>query len=284
MTHHQIDPSPSSNPLDSTPTPRRTTHNTKHLSRHLSSSRKLGFKFKNFFHRWVMGSHRLRISKESFSHLLRISGTIHHHNDPAKFPIKIRPAFCLFTLITLIFLAIVGFSRTVQSAIPVPKKLFHFLGFALITGLFYSIPDLDDSLRVIWYWNYFNEILTGFFCFFLGGFGSEFIQLFLPWKVFSWGDLLANELGCLAGYHISRSLHRKYRHKLELSSLYEPLGAGGSGWGDPDLSSDQDEDQEGLLSSSNTQFGANNPELSNVWSDRLEEGHEYFRFEEDDED
>lgn len=96
MTHHQIDPSPSSNPLDSTPTPRRTTHNTKHLSRHLSSSRKLGFKFKNFFHRWVMGSHRLRISKESFSHLLRISGTIHHHNDPAKFPIKIRPVSFLF--------------------------------------------------------------------------------------------------------------------------------------------------------------------------------------------
>ncbi|KAA1101857.1 hypothetical protein PGT21_031596 [Puccinia graminis f. sp. tritici] len=108
-----------------------------------------------------------------------------------------------------------------------------------------------------------------------------------PIKIRPWGDLLANELGCLAGYQLSRSLHRRYRNKLELSSLYEPLGAGGSSSRDLDLSSEHDEDEEHLNdrqhASSNTLFGANNPELSNVWSDRLEEGHEYFRFEEDEE-
>ncbi|EFP86975.2 uncharacterized protein PGTG_12716 [Puccinia graminis f. sp. tritici CRL 75-36-700-3] len=236
------------------------------------------FKLGKFFQKWIMSSRHLKIP-----------GQQQHVNlhDSARFPIKIRPAFCILTLINIILLAIVGFSRTSHSIIAIPKKLFHFFGFALITGLFYSIPDIEDSSKVIWYWNFFNEILTGIVCFFLGGFGSEFIQLFLPWKVFSWGDLLANELGCLAGYQLSRSLHRRYRNKLELSSLYEPLGAGGSSSRDLDLSSEHDEDEEHLNdrqhASSNTLFGANNPELSNVWSDRLEEGHEYFRFEEDEE-
>ncbi|KNF06672.1 hypothetical protein PSTG_00547 [Puccinia striiformis f. sp. tritici PST-78] len=100
-----------------------------------------------------------------------------------------------------------------------------------------------------------------------------------------WGDLLANELGCLAGYQLSQSLHRRYRDKLALSSLYEPLGAGGSNPRDLELSSEQDEDEENSHdrqdTSSKALFGADNPELSNVWSDRLEEGHKYFRFEED---
>ncbi|POW05158.1 hypothetical protein PSTT_09920 [Puccinia striiformis] len=107
----------------------------------------------------------------------------------------------------------------------------------------------------------------------------------LPIKIRPWGDLLANELGCLAGYQLSRSLHRRYRDKLALSSLYEPLGAGGSNPRDLELSSEQDEDEENSHdrqdASLKALFGADNPELSNVWSDRLEEGHEYFRFEED---
>jgi len=141
---------------------------------------------------------------------------------------------------------------------------------------------------VIWYWDYFNEILTGFVCFFLGGFGTEFVQIFLPWKVFSWGDILANELGCLTGYQLSRLLHRHYRTKLELSSLYQPLEAVGSSR-DLDVFSEQDDDEENLhkrrqqqqQASSPAIFGHHHPELANVWSDRLEEGHELFTFDED---
>ena len=262
-------------------------NNTEQRSARTPTRKKRGssrFKPGQFFQRWFMSSRQLRFpGQQSVTHI-NLNRSI---NDSLRSPIRIRPAFCIISLINIIFLAIIGFSRTGHSVIAIPKKLFHFFGFALITGLFYSIPDIDDSSRVIWYWNYFNEILTGAVCFFLGGFGSEFIQLFLPWKVFSWGDLLANELGCLAGYQLSRSLHRRYRNKLELSSLYEPLGAGGSSSRDLDSSFEQDEDEENSndrqQASSNPIFGANNPELSNVWSDRLEEGQEYFRFEEDEE-
>ncbi|KAI7965841.1 hypothetical protein MJO29_001589 [Puccinia striiformis f. sp. tritici] len=240
------------------------------------------FKGRKFFQKWIMSSRRLKLPGQQHATHLRPNGST---NDPSGLPIKIRPAFCLLTLINIIILAILGFSRTNHVILAIPKKLFHFFEFTIITSLFYSIPDIEDSSKVIWYWNYFNEILTGIVCFFLGGFMSEFIQLFLSWKVFSWGDLLANELGCLAGYQLSRSLHRRYRDKLALSSLYEPLGAGGSNPRDLELSSEQDEDEENSHdrqdASLKALFGADNPELSNVWSDRLEEGHEYFRFEED---
>lgn len=237
------------------------------------------FRPKKFFQKWIMSSTYLKLPGQQHAMYIHPNDS---NNHSSRFPVKIRPAFCIITVVNIIILAIIGFSRTSQSII-LPKNLFHFFGFALITSLFYSIPDIEDSLKVIWYWNYFNEILTGFVCFFLGGFGSEFIQLFLPWKVFSWGDLLANELGCLTGYQLSRSLHRRYRSRLELSSLYEPLGASGSSSRDLDLSSEQD-DEENLndrQQASNATFNVNDPELANVWSDRVEEGEEYFRFEED---
>ena len=70
---------------------------------------------------------------------------------------------------------------------------------------------------------------------------------------------------------------------MELSSLYEPLGAAGSSSRDLDFSSEQD-DEENLndrQQTLNAIFNVNDPELANVWSDRVEEGQEYFRFEED---
>ncbi|KAG0142119.1 hypothetical protein CROQUDRAFT_50721 [Cronartium quercuum f. sp. fusiforme G11] len=190
-------------------------------------------------------------------------------------PIRIRPAFSLATLLTIIILAIMGFNPSIHAFIALPKKLFHFFSFALVTGLFYSITDVDDSVNFIWYWKHFSTFLTILICFIFGGLGTELIQLLLPWKVFAGGDLLANLLGCFIGYQISRSLHKTYKKQKELQSLYEPL--------DRNLSEfDQDEldEDEQSVEFGKTFLNSNHPSLQNVWSDNLdEESTEYFRFD-----
>ncbi|EGG07041.1 uncharacterized protein MELLADRAFT_55946 [Melampsora larici-populina 98AG31] len=195
-----------------------------------------------------------------------------------RLPIRIRPVFLLLTLFTIIILTLVGFNPALNAWVLFPKKLFHFISFTIVTGLFYSILDVDQSSQLIWYWKHFNSICTTTICFLLGGIGSELIQVFLPWKVFSWGDLLANEAGCLVGYHLSRSLHKQYQHKRELASLYQPL-VNESGM----LDEDEEEDEEDPGDLAKSGFGSH-PGLGNVWSDNLDESHEYFRFEDDDDD
>ncbi|KAH9819958.1 hypothetical protein DFH28DRAFT_885749 [Melampsora americana] len=192
-----------------------------------------------------------------------------------RLPIRIRPVFLLLTLLMIIILALIGFNPALNAWVLIPKKLFHFFSFTLVTSLFYSILDVDQSFQLIWYWKHFNTILTILICFLLGGLGSELIQIVLPFKIFSWGDLLANESGCLVGYHLARALHKQYQHKRELASLYQPL-VNETGM----MDDDEEEDDEDVGNIAKSRFGSH-PGLANVWSDNLDESHEYFRFEEE---
>ncbi|CAH7690201.1 hypothetical protein BY996DRAFT_4583578 [Phakopsora pachyrhizi] len=241
-----------------------------------------------FSNRWrknicktIMKSYRIRPLGRSRENI-NIGGNINLRFG-LNLPVKIRPFFCLSTTITLVVLLVIWFHPSLHALMPIPEKLFHFFGFLIITSLFYSIPEVEDQSKVIWYWNYFNEISTGLVCFFLGGFCTEIIQLVIPWKAFSWSDLISNQLGCLAGYKLSEYLHRRYRHRLELSKFYEPL----SSLREIELPSDNEEDEGiGDLQRAEIAFGGLNDrnELSNVWSDRIDGETEYFNFKEDEED
>lgn len=210
-------------------------------------------------------------------HLFKTSQNSIYLPQERRLPIRIRPVFLFLTLLMIFVLALVGFNPALNAWVLIPKKLFHFFSFTLVTGLFYSILDVDQSSQLIWYWKHFNTICTSMICFLLGGFGSEVIQVFLPWKTFSWGDLLANQAGCLVGYLLSRSLHKQYQHRRELASLYQPLV------NETGMMDDGDEDEEDPGDLAKSGFGAH-PGLANVWSDSLDESHEYFRFEDEDED
>ncbi|EED85459.1 predicted protein [Postia placenta Mad-698-R] len=86
------------------------------------------------------------------------------------------------------------------------------------TGVFYFIFDVEDA----------PVIFTAITCFFVGGIVSEFVQSMLP------ANLLGSSLGLYIAYH----LERYYRHRREISRLYQPLND------DVGLSED-DDDMEG---------------------------------------
>lgn len=78
------------------------------------------------------------------------------------------------------------------------------------------------------------------------------------------------------GYLLARALHKQYRHRREIASLYQPLVDDSREIGEDDLLEDEEAGD-----SARSLFGPHHPGLTNVWSDNLDEGTEYFRFEED---
>jgi len=128
----------------------------------------------------------------------------------------------IFTLVDMVFLALLGFTRVVEY-VPINDKLLHFTGLGLATGLVYFVFDVEEDARRIWIWRNAGLLITGFLCFVLGGIVSEFVQALLPNRTFQLGDIAANLLGSSLGLWISWTLERYYRHRREISRLYQPL-------------------------------------------------------------
>ncbi|KII92791.1 hypothetical protein PLICRDRAFT_37584 [Plicaturopsis crispa FD-325 SS-3] len=168
--------------------------------------------------------HLRRVSKQIMkSHPVRI--------PRYDLPVRIRPAFMVFTAVIMLILAFLGFSRR---EFPVNDKLLHFFCLAIATGVFYFIFDVDEDARRVWFWRHAGLIFTAVVCFFFGGLVSEFVQSLLPYKEFQFGDVVANLMGSAIGLYISYHLEKYYRHRREISRLYRPITA------DPDSDSEED--------------------------------------------
>ncbi|EMD37306.1 hypothetical protein CERSUDRAFT_113956 [Gelatoporia subvermispora B] len=165
----------------------------------------------------IMRSHKFRIPKYDM-------------------PLRLRPWFLLFTTLIMILLAFLGFTN-VAHALPLNDKLLHFLCLSVATGVFYFIFDVEEDARRIWFWRSAPLIFTGVTCFLLGGIVSEFVQSMLPYKQFQFGDVVANLLGSTLGLYIAYYLEKYYRHRREISRLYQPL--------DTDSAASDDEDDMG---------------------------------------
>ncbi|TFK23944.1 hypothetical protein FA15DRAFT_687694 [Coprinopsis marcescibilis] len=164
------------------------------------------------FKKWVS-----RLSKSIMkSHSL----TVPRYNTP----VRLRPWFLIFTCLIMVLLAFLGFTNF-SRALPLNDKLLHFLCFALATGVFYFILDVEEDARRIWFWRYSPLIFTTFVCFFCGGILSEFVQAALPYKTFDLGDIVANLFGSSIGLTISYHLEKHYRKRREIARLYRPLSA-----------------------------------------------------------
>ncbi|KZT57762.1 hypothetical protein CALCODRAFT_433787 [Calocera cornea HHB12733] len=137
-------------------------------------------------------------------------------------PLRLRPWFIIFTMVDMVLLALLGFTNVVHN-VPVNDKVLHFAGLGLATGLVYFIFDVEEDARRIWIWRNAGLLITGFLCFVLGGIVSEFVQALLPYKTFQLGDIAANLLGSSLGLWLSWNLERYYRHRREISRLYQPL-------------------------------------------------------------
>ncbi|KAL0578282.1 hypothetical protein V5O48_003693 [Marasmius crinis-equi] len=152
-------------------------------------------------------------------------------------PLRLRPWFILFTVITMLSLAFLGFTN-IHEALPLSDKVLRFLCFSVATFLFYFIVDVDENARRIWLWRNSGLIFTVFTCLFCGGILSEIIQSMLPYKEFEFGDIAANLLGATIGLYSAFHLERYYRHRREIARLYRPLDT-------DDPISDDDEDLDG---------------------------------------
>lgn len=167
----------------------------------------------------------------------------HHIRIPNyDMPIRFRPWFLVFTVIIIILLAFLGFTKFSQS-LPLNDKLLHFLCFSLATGVFYFIFDVEEHAKRIWFWKHSPLIFTLFLCFLCGGILSEFVQSALPYKEFQIGDIIANLLGSSVGLCASYYMERYYRRRREIARLYQPLNL--------DSAYDQDDEEEELY---NTQL------------------------------
>lgn len=122
----------------------------------------------------------------------------------------------------MIFLGFLGFTNIVHH-VPVNDKVLHFFCLGLATCLVYFIFDVEEDARRIWVWRNAGLLITGFLCFVLGGIVSEFVQALLPYKTFQIGDIAANLLGSSLGLWLAWNLERYYRHRREISRLYQPL-------------------------------------------------------------
>jgi len=192
-------------------------------------------------------------------------------------PIRLRPWFLVFTCLIMASLAFLGFTNFSRS-LPLNDKLLHFLCFAIATGVFYFIFDVEEDARRIWFWRHSGLIFTAVVCFFFGGLVSEFVQSMLPYKEFQFGDVVANLLGSSIGLYTSYHLERYYRHRREIARLYTPLAATFS-----DSDDDVDDDTSTQLlpihnqnaqSHPNKSTGRAKPDtatrLANVWDEREE--------------
>ncbi|KAH9858967.1 hypothetical protein C2E23DRAFT_800768 [Lenzites betulinus] len=180
-----------------------------------------------------------RTARRSRKAVRRLNKSImrsHHFRIPKyDMPIRLRPWFLLFTFLILISLALLGFTNF-SHALPLNDKVLHFLCMDIATGVFYFIFDVEEEARRIWFWRNAPLIFTGIACFFFGGIISEIVQSLLPYKEFQVGDVAANLLGSSSGLYISYHLERYYRHRREISRLYQPLGT--------DVLSEDEEDED----------------------------------------
>ncbi|KAI0633524.1 hypothetical protein C8Q77DRAFT_1115467 [Trametes polyzona] len=179
-----------------------------------------------------------RTARRSRKAILRLNKSImrsYHFRIPKyDMPIRFRPWFVVFTSLILLTLALLGFTNF-SHALPINDKLLHFLCMGIATGVFYFIFDVEEEARRIWIWRSAPLIISGIVCFFFGGVISEIVQSMLPYKEFQLGDIMANLLGSTLGLYVAYHLERYYRHRREISRLYQPLGADG-------LSEDEEEE------------------------------------------
>ncbi|KAI0786676.1 hypothetical protein C8Q75DRAFT_770949 [Abortiporus biennis] len=152
-------------------------------------------------------------------------------------PVRLRPWFLIFTSLTMITLAFLGFTNFAHS-LPFNDKLLHFFCLMLATGVFYFIFDVEEDARRVWFWRKSPLIFTGVVCFIFGGIISEMVQSLLPYKEFQFGDIVANILGSSLGLYIAYYLEKYYRHRREISRLYRPLDT-------ESIPSDDEEDESG---------------------------------------
>ncbi|KAI0645916.1 hypothetical protein C8Q79DRAFT_966999 [Trametes meyenii] len=140
-------------------------------------------------------------------------------------PMRLRPWFMVFTCLILVSLALLGFTNF-SHALPLNDKVLHFLCMGVATAVFYFIFDVEEEARRIWIWRNSPLLISGIVCFFFGGIISEIVQSMLPYKEFQAGDIAANLLGSTLGLYIAYHLERYYRHRREISRLYQPLDPG----------------------------------------------------------
>ncbi|SJX62926.1 uncharacterized protein SRS1_13752 [Sporisorium reilianum f. sp. reilianum] len=187
-------------------------------------------------------SARLSILQQLLLRSVRISlaASLPTSVSPPLLPLRIRPAFVLLNILDLILLGILGFHPRGQTWIRINDKILHFVCFFLATAMFYMIWDVDEPARASYVWRNASLILTALTCFVVGGIGSEIVQSLLPYKVFQWGDIVANLLGSSLGLFFSYHLEKRYRARRELERLYAPLDIEDYG----DLDAEDDEEQE----------------------------------------
>ncbi|GAA5987765.1 hypothetical protein JCM11641_006523, partial [Rhodosporidiobolus odoratus] len=82
----------------------------------------------------------------------------------AALPLRIRPAFILYTFLTLLLLSLLGFHPTLAShlahpSVPFSDKILHFICFLIATVLFYHVWQVEEQVRRVWWWKWFNEIV-----------------------------------------------------------------------------------------------------------------------------
>ncbi|GAA5905900.1 hypothetical protein JCM6882_009065 [Rhodosporidiobolus microsporus] len=147
----------------------------------------------------------------------------------AGLPLRIRPAFILYTFLTLLVLSLLGFHPTLAHHlappdVPFSDKLLHFVCFWAATMLFYRIWVVEEHARRVWSWAWFNELVSIGVCVLTGGILSEVVQSLLPYKTFQPGDILANLLGSSLGVFVSSKLAARQRRDAELRRLYSHLG------------------------------------------------------------
>ncbi|GAA5838481.1 hypothetical protein JCM11251_003405 [Rhodosporidiobolus azoricus] len=158
----------------------------------------------------------------------------------AGLPLRLRPAFILYTFLTLLVLSLLGFHPTLAHHIappdvPFSDKVLHFVCFWAATMLFYRIWVVEEHARRVWMWAWFPELVSVGVCVLTGGILSEVFQSLLPYKTFQPGDILANLLGSSLGVFISSKLASRQRREAELRRLYSHIG---------DLSDSDEEDNE----------------------------------------
>lgn len=185
--------------------------------------------------------------------------------DPFNLPLRVRPAMLVLTFIVLALLGLLGFHPTAQKYVYVNDKVMHFFGFMIASVLFYLIWDVDDPARRVWFWRHAPLMFSFVACIICGAIGSEYVQSLLPDKVFQFGDIMANLIGCTIGLYGAVNLERSYRSRRELEELYAPLDVedyAAEAAGD-DLEDDVELERP-AGATKKTRFG-------NVWDDQLDE-------------
>ncbi|EST05494.1 VanZ-like protein [Kalmanozyma brasiliensis GHG001] len=218
-------------------------------------------------------SQRLTILRSLLLRSVRLSPPSSSTSGPAL-PLRIRPAFVLLNILDLLLLGILGFHPRSSTWLRLNDKLLHFICFLLATSMFYMIWDVDEPARASYLWRNASLFLTGITCFVVGGVGSEIVQSALPYKVFQWGDIVANLLGSSLGLWLSYHAEKRYRARREIERLYEPLDVE---YGDAELDEEEEEGPRGILREGGaTSQGAGKKKArfsdNDIWDDSVDIG------------